>query len=551
MKRLCLIILLLTSLFAISSCKKETIILPSPSIKITKIATTGLTSYKVTVGIDRGEGQNIERAYLQLEDVTVRSNDHIILDLALNTEDHQTITKSFNTNLSNHDFIVEAFLETDLYTYSSGQEILRSIKNIYTPWFYPDELYAIPNENIGLTLNPGEKIPIIVDYINDYVPNEVSVKLNENYVLESSFGFGSGNGLIYSDHISSFGSATVPQSIPPGDYSVDLYIEGQHVVCPKKIRILAGNWTPYEENYPGEQRGEYAWFVLQDKLFLVGGSFYVTALDFSPLWEYDLTNKVWRRRNNFPHLTEDPDWIINTNILPYNLQYMDNGYILLRSFQNLELWKYSQPNDQWDKVARYPGIGENYLVAFILNGYLYAGGGVDNSNPTAFEPTRTTEFFRFNLTSLQWEKLNDLPGSLTGTYYYSITTLNDEAYVLEPDRKLWTYKPATDEWIQKNRFPGPWRLNSKLVSNGENIFLLGGEYNTFSAMGNMIPPLKDCWKYSPGSDEWEQQVFLPAYISRGIAFNYDDHIYAGLGYIIESAYNNNSQNIFRFSLTNN
>ena len=552
MKNLILSFLLLTLSLVVTNCKKETIILPSPSIKIDSTAIAGLTSFKIRIEIQKGKGQDIKSAKLRLEDITVRNNKPMTYDIDLNSDQDQIITKTINTNRLDHDYMIEAVLETNQYTYTSGKQILRSIKNKYQPrLFVTNKLYAIPEENIALTLNSGTKFTIEVDYENKYVPDTIAVKLNQKYVLESTLNFEHPSSA--GDYISSLGSATIPDNVPPGDYSVDLYLDGQHFACPGKIRILKGSWTAYEENYPGEKRGGYAWFVVHDKLYLVGGNYYSTLLQYSPVWEYNLTNKTWVKKSNFPHYTDDFNWALKTEILPYSMQNQDVGYILVRYDQTVELWEYSQTEDLWNKITEYPGVGERYLVAFMLDGYLYVGGGIDDTTTMISHGTKETEFYRCNLTSLQWEKMHDLPSSLNGPYYYSVCTQKNKAYCAEPDRKLWEYDPLTDEWTRKHDFTGPWRMHSKLVSDGTNIYLLGGEYHSMSALGNMTPPLKDSWKYSPNDDHWEQQAFLPAYISRGIAFNYKNEIYTGLGILVETSYeyNNNNQYIYRFSSTNN
>ena len=81
------------------------------------------------------------------------------------------------------------------------------------------------------------------------------------------------------------------------------------------------------------------------------------------------------------------------------------------------------------------------------------------------------------------------------------------------------------------------------------LYVIGGNYEDFSVMGNIVPPLRDCWKFSPGENLWEQRAFLPAFTSHGIAFVYNGKIVNGLGYYAESNYDyiTNNQILYEFT----
>lgn len=544
MKRTLLDTLLTILGLILCRCEEEKVILPSPSIEISSIINNGLTSYDVSIVIQRGEGQIIEEASLVLEDITVPTDEALTFKINFQSEQEQAIETTINTNRLNHDFIIEAYLKTNYYTYTSGKQIIRSPKNNYFPWFLTDDLYAVPEQNLGLVLNSGNRFSVIVDYNHNFVPKAVAVKLNETYLTESSIDFSPERASYGSNIISSYGSVILPKTVPPGVYSVDLYLDGHHFVFPNRVKVLNGYWTGFSSMFPGEKRGDYAWFILNDKLYLAGGCFYNSVIDFSPVWEFDLKNNVWTRKNNFPHLNPDHlHWMEDTEIIPSRLQTGSAGYVMVRYPRKVELWKYAEAFDSWEKISDYPGTGEQYLITFTLDGYLYAGGGIDNSYPGTDNPT---EFFRVNLNTLQWERINDLPGTLANYYYFPVCTCRDKAYCLEPNRTFWEYDTVTDQWVQKRSFPGPWRLRSQFISHGDDLYLIGGEYHTTSGY-SMSPALKDFWKYSVDQDQWEQLAFLPAYISRGIAFSYQDQIYAGLGNIIESAYyNTQNQYIYQY-----
>ncbi|MEL7588228.1 MAG: kelch repeat-containing protein [Prolixibacteraceae bacterium] len=540
MKRTLLNALLTGLALILCHCKEETIILPSPSIEISGVTNTGLSSFKLSVTIQKGEGQTIEEAALILEDATVPGGEALTFKIDLPSLQEQAVETNINTGQLNHDFIVEAVLKTDHYTYRSEKKMIRSPKNNYSPWFLTDNLYAIPDENIGLVMNPGDIFSIIVDYNRKFIPGELVVKLNDNYLTDASIDFN--NGSYGSNGISSYGTVKVPKAVPPGIYSVDLYLDGHHFVFPARIKLLFGYWNGSLLQFSGEKRGDYSSFLINGKLYLVGGSFSNTALNFSPVWEYNFTTEAWNRKSNFPHPNPgNQSWLQDTEILPYRLQTGSTGYVLTRYSQKVELWKYATANDSWEKISDYPGTGEQHLVAFVLGDYLYAGGGT-NYDPSSGTVTNPTEFFRINLNTLQWERKNDLPVTLAANYNLPVCTSGNKAYAVDPDRMFREYDAATDQWKQKTEFPGPWRDRSQMVSQGDDLYLIGGEINN-----SWSRPLKDFWKYSPGQDQWEQLAFLQNYLSRGIAFSYQNQIYAGLGYL-PGGYDNGypNQYLYRF-----
>ena len=123
------LIIFIVSLIAIVGCKKETIIQPSPSIKILSTEIKGLTTFEVVVEINQGEGQLLKNAELTFEDITVGSMSKIIEPIQISDDKVKQYKISVNTNRLNHDFNVIARLETDRYSYSSENKIIRSLKN--------------------------------------------------------------------------------------------------------------------------------------------------------------------------------------------------------------------------------------------------------------------------------------------------------------------------------------------------------------------------------------------------------------------------------------
>lgn len=517
----------------ISGCKEENIVYPSPGINISSAEIKSLVNYDINVKIDLGEGQIIQKAELILEDITVSSESDIVKEIQLTKEQSQEHIVAIETDRLSHDYRAKAILHTNKYTYTSEAKIIRSLKNNFSVQLMEDEFYPDPMGEIGVFQNPGQSIVLFIDYLNVYNPKSVEVKLNGKIKVESQLSFESptmGGG-----YIRSSGNFKLPEDIVPGSYEVGVFIDGIEFKATKKVQVMKGLWQTVEKNYPGEHRGEYAWFVLGDNLYVVGGSFLVTAINFSPVWEYNIKTKIWTQKKNFPYpfdLQED-DYAIKTKILPFQIQSGGNGYVLMQFGQTIELWKYNPAEDSWKTISKYPGKGEVNLTGFMLMDKLYIGGGLDNEF-FQFGSKLMNDFWCYDFVANTWTRKNDLPfDPIIGRF--PSCSLKNKGFVLQANRYFWEYDADKDLWSQIKQFPGPWRFSSQLLSDGSNVYLVGGEGEEVGVF-YYIKAYKDCWKYSPEIDSWEMQAFMPYYSSNGIAFLYQGKLITGLGYLIESSY---------------
>ncbi len=527
-------ILFIASILTILSCQKETVVLPSPSIKILSTEIKALTTFEITVEIDRGEGQVLNKAELILEDITIGSMGKLVEPIQLTNEKVQQCKITVNTERLNHDFVAVAKLNTDKCTYSSENRTVRSLKNnVRFDFVHVKDEALYVDQNIGMSANPGYEFIVTVEFTTNFKPVTVEVKLNGTIPITHTIDFK--NISQGSEYFSTEGYIKLPNNLSPGIYNISLVIDGITFKCDKKLQILKGKWTLFDQTYSGEKRGDYAWFVLGDKLYLVGGEFNVTMVQNAPVQVLDLKSKIWTRQSdvpiNFP-INENLGYV---RILPFGLQYGGDGYILVRNYQIIELWRFKGISNNWEKISEYPGVGDYYMTCFITGDQLYLGGGIDYSEFPAHDLISVHDFWGYSFITGKWERKSDLP-FIPATYLQSSCSFKNKAYVLEVSKDLWEYDPVSDIWMGKTKFPGQWRHASNLISDGQNIYLIGGEYRTVGVAWNLIPPLHDCWKYSPDANIWELKAFLPNYSSHGIAFLYNNKIINGLGYFVETNY---------------
>jgi N-acetylneuraminic acid mutarotase len=528
-------------------CKEETIILDSPEISIESIEISSLTKYIIHVKINPGEGQEIKKAQLVLKDITTVSDD-IVANIEVSSGRTEEYQININTEKPAHDYIVKAILYTDLYTYISDEKILRSVKNNYNLRVINYTLYSNPDEGIALYLNPGQNFPMNVDFLNKYVPQSIELKLGA-VSLQNNLDF-SGNLYDHDGIYTASGTATIPEDVSPGVYGLTIYVDGLPYNSEDKIKVLEGKWEIFADNYEGERRGNYAWFVINNKLYLVGGSYYVRALDYSPVWCYDLETKDWVQRKNFPHKwnLNESDYGIRTEILPFSIQHRDNGYVLVRYDQKIGLWKYDEQQDQWIEISEYPGKGDRILTCFILTDKLYLGGGLNTEFLTEGAKLMR-DFWSYNFESDIWEMKNDLPFDPIAGGKSVACSSGTNGFVLQPTKVFWKYDAMSDWWNELKIFPGPWRFTSQFTAVGDNLYLVGGESQALGVTSYYIRAYNDCWKYSIVDQSWSLVAFVPQYVSNGISFSYNNKIITGLGYLIDNSYSSSNSDHVLFEFT--
>ncbi|MHA7112073.1 Kelch repeat-containing protein [Sunxiuqinia elliptica] len=532
------------SLFAITlSCKKEQIILTSPSIEIVSAKQIALTTFEVVVQIDIGEDQDIKKAEVILDDITVLSVPDIINDIKLNEKQTQTNTITVNTMHLSHDYNIQASLETNLFTYKSETKIIRSLKNSFLIDVYPSGNYSELNNNITDFINIGDHFSLKVDYLNsDFKPNSVEVKLDRKIALEHNLDF---KNHWFEKNVTTMGQATIPKDIKPGIYEVYVYIDGFEIKTRNKIKVLKGRWEKVNTSYPGQVLGQYSSFIKDDKLYLFGGEGYTVPQAELRVYEYEIIGNSWTRKRDFKK-TLDP---LNQEILSFDLTYNGKAYILFRNDKAIEIWRYENEKDEWSLITNYPGNGNQYMTTFITNGKMFIGGG-GKYLQSYVDYTPYYDFWVYDLETGKWNQKNDIPIKLipekmnsarAGTLSQVIDQNN--VFVFSFSNDLWLYNPELDSWSKKKNFPGHIRMTSNFIEKDNNLYLIAGSYLNYGYCA-----LKDCWEYSVASDSWEMVAYLPELYANGISFTHNNFIYVGLGWVINGYYTYYDQNLYKLNI---
>lgn len=237
--------------------------------------------------------------------------------------------------------------------------------------------------------------------------------------------------------------------------------------------------------------------------------------------------------------------IANNKIFSFQLQHDNHAYIVLKNNRSVEIWKYLDETDEWLFITQYPGESYLHLTSFTFGNKLYLGGGTRvNSNENGEDPYY--DFWEYDFENNIWKKKNNIPVPYyhgNGNGNLSCATKENDVFVFSFTNDLWQYHPDNDTWSKKMKFPGPLRITSNLVERDHKLYLIGGSYLSFGYHG-----LKDCWEYSKASDSWEMVAFMPEMYSNGIAFTYNDHLYAGLGWVVNGYGSFFEQNFYQLDL---
>jgi N-acetylneuraminic acid mutarotase len=157
-----------------------------------------------------------------------------------------------------------------------------------------------------------------------------------------------------------------------------------------------------------------------------------------------------------------------------------------KTFDNLEI--YDPATDSWQAGAALPEGRCSYGLA-VFKDKLYLFGGW---NGNAFEDT----IFVFSPEANQWEVLEQtLPHPLGN---FGAAVLENMIYIAggydgqAESNQTYAFTPETGEWVEKAPLQEK-RVGLGLVSNGQNLFAVGGGWEQ---------ALNICEKYDPITDSW-------------------------------------------------
>jgi N-acetylneuraminic acid mutarotase len=253
------------------------------------------------------------------------------------------------------------------------------------------------------------------------------------------------------------------------------------------------NWVQ-KKNFPGKNVEQALGFMVDGKGYVVGG---IGSTVYNEVWEYTPESDSWVQKKNAPFSGKagGVSAVVNDKC------YLGVGYNE-KLKDGTDWWEYDPKTDNWTAKADFPGPARWSAVAFSVKGKIYAGWGAYEETPdkTMF----LKDFYVFDPTTNQWQKLKDAPLDNEGRQWSSGFVLNDKIYTgggakADPSRpeypytvssEFYEYNPATQEWRSLTPLPSG-RTGHTMFSMSGVGFMVSGGANGFNSKEESL--LKDVW----------------------------------------------------------
>lgn len=274
---------------------------------------------------------------------------------------------------------------------------------------------------------------------------------------------------------------------------------------------VSGQWVS-SPKFPGGQTDGITAFTIGNKMYTAGG------LNAKTLYEYDPATNTWTILSNIGGGL-DRAW--SGSFVINNKAYLVGGSFGTLSDVTDDVQEYDPATDTWTAKAKYPGGNRDGMYTFTIGNKAYVGGGFDGA-------VTKSDFYEYDPTTDTWTQKATPP--FGPVIFASAFTIGRKGYVTSGSpggsnqiKTLYEYDPATDTWTRKADFPGAERQAGFSFSNDTEGFYGGG-------MSNYNTTYKDIWKYEPLGDKWTQVTDITyEYTAWAFATVVSGDIYVGTG----------------------
>jgi gliding motility-associated-like protein len=260
------------------------------------------------------------------------------------------------------------------------------------------------------------------------------------------------------------------------------------------LSFAQGAWVQ-KNNLLGISRYNPVGFNANGKGYIGLGKGNSNAELFKDFWEYNPVTDTWTQKADFPG---------GKRVGALGISINDKGYVGTGSNpdQNLQndWWEYNAQFNFWLQKADFPGGGRDGMTGFSLEGAAYLGTGLTSS----FVPCQ--DWWRYDPNTDSWLQRANLPGPSRA--YAAGFVIDSKVFIgtgfgfqsgsFNYLNDFWEYDIATDNWVQKNNFPGGKRGEAHGFSLGSTGYL--GLGTKLIGSGTV----DDFWRYFPNSDNWQQ-----------------------------------------------
>ncbi|MDL2241421.1 hypothetical protein LJB91_00745 [Bacteroidales bacterium OttesenSCG-928-L03] len=503
----------------------------APILELVSVQPLSAQEMEVTVKIEIRTDLSILDASFYYQNISTEemSTDRYLIKL--NKEKEQIYTFKIKTTQANQDYKVWLSLKTAKNEYLSTPQLVRLGQLQHQNQIKSVELYIpsaeviymdVPN-GVGLNMNWGETFMFLVHYYE--IPPEgtkTEIKLNGEIPIQAKITY---YGWKEDSYVS--GGATLPDDIPPGIYTIHVYIDDVEYILTSKIRVLPGRgeWVeialrPNKNSYIGDVKN---YFLVGDKVYYIHN-----AIAPFTLLCYDFTKRSWESPWT---LSLDTSYAMYSKLEMERIHGEGKNYMIVNKkvdqgmsipeYAGMFLLELEHKKKSWTELTQYPGKGTQYFTTFCIGDVIYMGGG--RTDAGAWE----IDFWSYNTKDKSWTRLNDLPYTkpFSSNFVNATARNQNEVYLFTCDNDLYRYDSLTDQWDIESVFKDLpiSRFYANLLYKDNKLYLVGG------SQGSDV--LRDIWEYDLATKEWTLIDLMNGLFStyRIPSFFYGDDLYIGSG----------------------
>lgn len=243
---------------------------------------------------------------------------------------------------------------------------------------------------------------------------------------------------------------------------------------------------------------------------------------------------------SFSLVSQNNDWIKKTPFgggkreRAVGFSIGNKGYISTgqdsSNLMNKDLWEYDPVDNIWTQKTDFPGLARRNAVGFAVGNKGYVGLGITHAD--AYSGVKQKDMWEYNPQTNTWLQKAQYPGNAgAGLYYATAFVINNLAYVCGGkngpstySNQLWSFNPATNQWVYVSAFPGVKMERYGLIGvgvNGKAYIGLGANEDNYQ---------NDWWEYDPQTNTWTKKLNFPGTPRMGsIGFELNGRAYVGLG----------------------
>lgn len=254
------------------------------------------------------------------------------------------------------------------------------------------------------------------------------------------------------------------------------------------------------------------------------------------LWEYNPANNTWTSKTS-PSGPSGKNFVFCFTI--GTKAYIGLGAAAPGSSTPMtkEVWEYDMTNDTWTRKNDFPGTARVEPFSFSIKGFGFVGGG-DTTNGSY---GMAADVWKYDPSSDSWKRVADFPGN----HSIGISGFNIEntGFVLEAGQGyptaptasfgvpyLWSYNGDSDTWTQKATLP----VNGRTIISATVFTIVKRAFAAIGATGNTIVNgqlvKNDFWEYVAATDTWIKRTDVGGPVRWfGSSFAINGKGYVGVG----------------------